>query len=539
MPARSPRSSAPDHLKVLDEVEARLPSTLAVLTSIPGLGPKRVQLIHQKLGVSTLDQLAAAARAGKLQELPRFSAGLEAKILADITAHQTTVPRFKLSTAEDFAREITAYLRKAPGIGQVVVARSFRRRRETVGDLDFLVTAKKGTTVIDHFVAHPEVVEVLSKGTTRAGIRLRSGVQVDLRVVAERSYGAALHYFTGSKAHNIAVRKLALGKGLKLNEYGVFKSARRVAGRTEEDVFRAVGLPFIEPELREDRGEVEAALAGKLPHLVQLADIKGDLHAHTDASDGKSRLEEMAGAAQGLGYSYLAITDHSRHATVAHGLDPRRLGAQLDAIDRLNEKLAGALLVLKSCEVDILADGKLDLPASVLSASISRSVPFTTASTSPSSSRRSVSSGQWTTAISIYSPIPWDGFSASVRALRSILIGSWTPRTSAAAFWRSMPIPVGSIWTTAIAVRPRSWASSCPWARTRTRPSASMRCASASTRDDAAGSKPPTCSTRGHGRSWLRCFGAEAGRSPRPALLAAAGWGLAAPSPGPGSRYPI
>lgn len=353
------------HLAALDEVEARTPSTLAALTAIPGLGPKRVQVLHDKLGISSVEQLASAAAAGKLQALPRFGKAMEQRLLEEIGRHATTENRFKISTAEDFARGVVDHLKSAPGIDKVVVAGSFRRRKETVGDLDILVTCLKGGPVIDHFVHYDEVERILSKGTTRATVILHAGIQVDLRVVPERSYGAALHYFTGSKSHNIAVRKLALAKGLKLNEYGIFRGTRRLGGRSEEEVFKAAGLPYIEPELREDRGEIDAALAGKLPRLVGLADIKGDLHVHTRASDGKSSLRDMAAAAKERGYAYLAITDHSKHATVAHGLDAKRLSSELDEIDRVNDELAG-IEIVKSCEVDILADGKLDLPDAIL-----------------------------------------------------------------------------------------------------------------------------------------------------------------------------
>ncbi len=247
----------------------------------------------------------------------------------------------------------------------MVVAGSFRRMRETVGDLDILVTADADSKVMDHFTAYDEIAEILSHGPTRSSVVLKSGLQVDVRVVNEESYGSALHYFTGSKSHNIAVRKLALARGLKINEYGVFKGQTRIAGETEESVYHTVGLPYIPPELREDRGELEIARAGHLPHLIELADLKGDLHAHTKATDGRNTLKEMALAAKAMGFEYLAITEHSRHLTVAHGLDPQRLVKQIDEIDRLNEELQGVTL-LKGIEVDILEDGSLDLPDSVL-----------------------------------------------------------------------------------------------------------------------------------------------------------------------------
>lgn len=351
--------------KTLDGVEAHTPSTLAALTSIPGLGPKRVHTLHEVLGITSLEELAKAAKAGKLRELSRFSAAMEAKILAELEKHRQAEQRFKISTAEDFAAGICSYLKSFRGVGQVIVAGSFRRRKDTVGDLDILVTAEDGAGTIEHFTQYDEVAQVLSKGTTRGTVVLHAGLQVDVRVVPEESYGAALHYFTGSKAHNIAVRALAQAKKLKLNEYGIFRGNRRVGGRTEEEVFAAAGLPYIEPELREDRGELDAAKQGKLPKLLQLSDIRGDLHVHTKASDGKSTLVEMADAAKACGYEYLAVSDHSKHATVAHGLDAKRLAAELNEIDRLNAKLDGIRL-LKSCEVDILADGKLDLPDSIL-----------------------------------------------------------------------------------------------------------------------------------------------------------------------------
>jgi DNA polymerase (family 10) len=267
--------------------------------------------------------------------------------------------------AAQYADALCAHLRAARGVGQVTVAGSFRRMRETVGDLDILATASDAAAVIERFTHYDEVKEVLSAGTTRASVLLKSGLQVDLRVVAPASYGAALHYFTGSKAHNIAIRRLAQARGLKINEYGVFRGDERIAGEDEASVYASVGLPYIEPELREDTGEIEAARAGRLPHLVELGDLKGDLHAHTRATDGHDSLRDMALAAKKLGFEYLAITEHSRRLTVAHGLDPQRLLQQCDEIDRLNGEGLGITL-LKGIEVDILEDGSLDLPDDVL-----------------------------------------------------------------------------------------------------------------------------------------------------------------------------
>jgi DNA polymerase (family 10) len=247
----------------------------------------------------------------------------------------------------------------------VTVAGSYRRRRETVGDLDILVTAAKGAPVIARFVGYEDVAEVISRGTTRSTVVLRNGLQVDLRVVPKVSYGAALHYFTGSKAHNIAVRRMGVARGLKINEYGVSKGEKRIAGRSEKEVYAEVGLPYIEPELRENQGEIEAALKKRLPRLVSLEDIRGDLHTHSTASDGHASIEAMAMAAQARGHAYFAVSDHSRRVTIAHGLDARRLARQIGQIDWLNDELKG-IRVLKSSEVDILEDGTLDLPDAIL-----------------------------------------------------------------------------------------------------------------------------------------------------------------------------
>jgi len=353
------------HCVALDEVTARTPASLAALVALPGLGPKRVQLLHDKLGIRSLQDLAKAAQSHKLRTLPRFSANLEAKILAEVEQHKTAEQRFRIATATDFSEALRAYMQRCPGVDRAIVAGSYRRCKETIGDLDILVTCAKGKPAIDHFVAYEEVASVTAKGATRAAIVLKSGLQADIRVVPAESYGAALHYFTGSKAHNIHIRRLGQARGLKINEYGIFRDEKRIGGRTEEEVFAAVDLPFIEPELREDRGEIEAAEAGRLPKLVTLGDIRGDLHVHTKASDGKNTLSEMAQAAKARGYEYLAITDHTKHATIAHGLDAARLSKQLDEIDRLNDELEG-FRVLKSSEVDILADGTLDLPDRIL-----------------------------------------------------------------------------------------------------------------------------------------------------------------------------
>ncbi len=353
------------HLRFLDEIEGRTPPGLAKLLGVPGLGPKRVQALYTALGVDDLDKLAAAAKAGKLRRLPGFGAKSEEKILRGLKTRGAEEHRMAWSRAEEVALPLVDYLTAVRGVKQVTVAGSYRRHRETVGDLDILATAAEGAPVIERFVAYEDVAEVVSQGATRSTVALRNGLQVDLRVVRAASYGAALHYFTGSKAHNIAVRKMGVAKGLKINEYGVFKGEKRIAGRSEKEVYAQVGLPYIEPELRENQGEIEAARRKGLPKLVRLEDIKGDLHTHSKASDGHASIAEMAEAAKSRGYAYFAVSDHSKKVTIAHGLDAKRLARQVDQIDRLNDELKG-IRVLKSVEVDILEDGRLDLPDSIL-----------------------------------------------------------------------------------------------------------------------------------------------------------------------------
>ncbi len=350
---------------LLGKLRKKVPPALTELLHLPGLGPKRVKVLYHELDIQTVEQLQRAALDGRIRTLPGFGQKTEQHLLQAIKVRAATAARCKLAVAAQYADALVAYLLQVPGVKHVVVAGSYRRAKETVGDLDILVTARANSPVLDRFLTYGEVAEVIAKGSTRASVRLASHLQVDLRVVPEESYGAALHYFTGSKAHNIAIRELGQQHGLKINEYGVFKDGRRIAGETEESVFQAVDLPFIPPELRENRGEIEAAQAGKLPQLVELGDLKGDLHAHTKATDGRNSLHEMAQAARERGFEYLAITEHSKHVTVAHGLDATRLLAEIDEIDRLNATLSGITL-LKGIEVDILEDGKLDLPDNIL-----------------------------------------------------------------------------------------------------------------------------------------------------------------------------
>lgn len=352
-------------LPLLEEIAARTPKTLEELLDISNLGPKRVGILHKELGIDDVDALRGAAAAGKLRNLPGFGAKTEANILEALGRGPSEAGRVKLAEAEQYAEALRTFLEKSEGVDKVVVAGSYRRRQETVGDLDILVTCRSGSRVMEDFTGYEDVGKVVAKGPTRSTVLLRSGLQVDVRVVPQVSYGAALHYFTGSKDHNITVRNLGISKGYKVNEYGVFKGEDRVAGRTEEEIYTLMGLRYIEPELRENRGEIEAARADTLPRLVRREELRGDLHTHTSATDGRDTPRELAEAARALGYEYLAITDHSKRVTIAKGLDEDRLLTQLEAIDAVNEDFDG-LTLLKGIEVDILKDGSLDLPDEVL-----------------------------------------------------------------------------------------------------------------------------------------------------------------------------
>ena len=349
------------HFDLLDSLKKKLPGELGDMAALPGLGPKRVRLLYDKLKVHTLDDLRRTIKAGRLQKLRGFGPIMEKK-LAGALEKPVVEKRFRLAVAQAEAEALVAFLRND---GRVVVAGSYRRRRDTVGDLDVLVTSKHGAAVGDKLVRYENVTDVLAHGPTRAAVVLRSGLQVDVRVVPEQSYGAALLYFTGSKAHNIALRGLANDRDWKLNEYGLFSGKRRIAGATEEEVYEKLGLAYIPPELREDRGEIALAKADKLPQLVTVSDIRGDLHAHSDWTDGTVSIEGMAAGAQACGYEYMALTDHSRRVAMAHGLDPARVARQIREIDKLNAKFKG-FTILKGIEVDILKDGSLDLPNSTL-----------------------------------------------------------------------------------------------------------------------------------------------------------------------------
>ena len=349
----------------LEALRRELPHGLVELLQLPGIGPRRVQSLYRNLGIASLEQLREAAQAGRVHTVRGFTPAGEQRLLEAAIARLQQERRMPLASAVPVAGSLLADLQATPGVRQAVAAGSLRRRRDTVGDLDLLVTADADSPVMARFVEAPGVQRVLARGGTRSSVVLKNGLQVDLRAVPPESFGAAWLYFTGSKAHNIALRKLAQERDLKLNEYGLFRGTRRVAGATEASVYRALHLPWIAPELREDRGELAAAREGRLPRLVEERDLRGDLHVHTTDSDGRDTLEAMAAAAAARGLQYLAITDHSPRVAIVHGLTAARLARQIDAIDALNARLQG-LTLLKGIEVDILEDGTLDLPDRLL-----------------------------------------------------------------------------------------------------------------------------------------------------------------------------
>lgn len=352
-------------IDLLKRLEEKNPIDFEELNRIQGLGPRRIKKLYEILNVQNIDDLYHAAEEQKIRNLPGFSKKIEEHILEEIKKIKEKYNRMKISTAEQNALPIVEYLRENRSIQDIEIAGSYRRRKETIGDLDILVTCEDSISVMTHFVNYFDIDEVLSKGDTRSSIILKSGIQVDLRVLPQKSYGAAMLYFTGSKAHNIVIRKLAKQKDWKVNEYGLFSNDDFLAGETEKGIYNKLGLPYIEPELRENRGEFEAAERGNLPELIKLSDIKGDLHTHTNLTDGKNTLEEMAEAAQKLGYKYIANTDHSKRVTVAGGLDEKQVFENIKRTDKLNENFKD-FTILKGIEVDILEDGSLDLSDKVL-----------------------------------------------------------------------------------------------------------------------------------------------------------------------------
>jgi DNA polymerase (family X) len=342
---------------MLDELRKKLPPAVVQMLRVPGLGPKRVKLLYDKLRIKTIDDLELAVQSGKLRTLGGFGEKTEQNLIQALKLQAGTAPpkRIRLAAAAQQAEPLVAYLKKLPGIGRITIAGSYRRARQMIGDLDIVATARNPERIISAFSEYPEVARVLGSGPTRGTVVLRSGLQVDIRVVPAKSFGAALVYFTGSQAHCIAIRKLALKRKLKINEYGVFKGERSIAGDTEEAVYRAIGLAMIPPELREDAGEITAAQNERLPDLVEPRNICGDLHFGT--TEGRTTVRDMALAAKAAGYAYVAIADRDP--------EPAEIERQMAEIDALDKEKIG-VTVLKGVEVDILADGQLSLPDAVL-----------------------------------------------------------------------------------------------------------------------------------------------------------------------------
>ena len=345
---------------LFEEMKAKYPLEVVGLTELQGMGPKRVKTLFEQLHVRNRADLERAAKEGRLRDLPGFGETLEKNVLKALATAEKYSGRMLLSGAWPVAHAIAEHVRKVQGVETVELAGSFRRRKDTVGDLDILVCGGEPEQVMEAFTTHPDVADVLGRGGTKSSVQLRNGLQVDLRFVPAASFGAALLYFTGSKEHNIELRKLALEKGLSLNEYGLTRGEKIVAGRTEEEVYRALGMSWIPPELREARGEIGLAAAGRLPKLVEENDLRADLHMHTDRSDGRDDLETMVRAARERGYEYCAITEHSKSLTVARGFNEARVRKSVEEIAAVRRKVPG-IEVLHGLEVDILADGALDL----------------------------------------------------------------------------------------------------------------------------------------------------------------------------------
>ena len=352
-------------LPMLQELLAEIPASVLDLLRVPGLGPKRAAILHRELKINTLDELREACESHRIRELKGFGEKIETAVLAGIDLASQAGQRMLWADADQFAQELLAHMRGCKAIAEIVAAGSYRRGKETIGDLDFLAVAADAAEAMDRLANWSGVAETIARGETKMSVRLSAGLQVDLRVVPAESFGAALQYFTGSKQHNIVLRTLAKERGLKINEYGVFRGDRLVAGRTEEEVYAALGLPCFPPELREARREFDWARQGPLPRLVELADIRGDLHTHSTWSDGTATIEQMALAAKARGLTYLAVTDHSKRATIAGGLDAAELRREWKEIDALNRRLDG-IVVLKGVEVDILERGGLDLDDDLL-----------------------------------------------------------------------------------------------------------------------------------------------------------------------------
>jgi len=354
-------------LEYLERLKKEVPTGLIDLLGIPGLGPKKVAALYKNLGITNTQELQEAANKGELRTLEGFGEITERNILRGIQLREKTSGRVLLNVAYEDGTRYIAYLKRCKQIEKINIAGSLRRMKETIGDLDILISSENPEIVMEYFVSYPEVAQVLAKGTTKSSVLLNDNLQVDLRVVEEKSYGAALQYFTGSKDHNVTLRGLAIRKGYKLNEYGLFdkNTEKYIAGKTEEEIYKKVGFPYIEPELRENRGEFEAAKKKKLPNLVGYAEINGDFHVHSSWSDGSDSIETIASVAQQRRYSFIGITDHSQSLKIANGLTEDRIQKKLQEIKTLNKKFPD-LRILCGTECDIKTDGTLDYSNKIL-----------------------------------------------------------------------------------------------------------------------------------------------------------------------------
>ncbi|WP_419190053.1 DNA polymerase/3'-5' exonuclease PolX [Stieleria marina] len=356
------------NLPQLEKLRGEVPEIVIVMARIPGLGAKKAAKIHAELGIESLDDLKRACQEGTVGKLKGFGKKTEDSILEGIAIAKQAGERIYWATGDELAHHISDHMSRCSGIEKMQWAGSYRRGRDTIGDLDLLIVADDRIAAMDHLEAYPDRSQTIGRGDTKISIRVGKAFQVDMRCVEADQFGAALQYFTGSQAHNIHTRKIAKEKGMKINEYGVFRTddETKVAGETEEDVYAAIGLPWIAPELREDRIEFKAAEQGSLPDLIELSDICGDLHMHTTATDGKGTIRDMADAAIERGMKYIAITDHSQRVSMAMGLTPERLLAQWNSIDEIRPEYEGRLVILKGIECDILEAGGMDLPDDVL-----------------------------------------------------------------------------------------------------------------------------------------------------------------------------
>jgi DNA polymerase (family 10) len=344
-----------------EKLKAKMPVKIDELLAVEGIGPKTIKALYEQLDIKDIQDLKKAAEKHKIMCLPGFQEKTEQNILQGIAFVEKSRGRFLLGDILLQVKEILEKLKTLKEVKQIDVAGSVRRMKETIGDVDVLVASDMPKPISDSFVSMDGIEKIWAKGRTRSSIRMRQGFDCDLRVVSEKSYGSALQYFTGSKEHNIAVRKIAIKKGLKLNEYGIFKNKKQIAGKTEKEIYKILGMEYIAPELRENQGEVEASLENKLPKLIDYNEIKGDLHCHTNWSDGNNTIEEMAETALKMGHQYLGISDHTKFLKINNGLDEKRLAKQRRQIEKLNEKLRGKLRILCSAETNILNDGSIDI----------------------------------------------------------------------------------------------------------------------------------------------------------------------------------